>query len=107
MSAKLSFDELPLKVEKVWQELLNIKALLVERTNISEPKSIWMTMDEVMRYDPAQRKRSTWYKMTSNGEVPFRKNGRKLYFLRSEIDHWLNKNKIQSNDEIKDSSFFE
>ena len=105
MSTKLSFDELPLKVEQVWQELLNIKALLIERTDISEPESIWMTMEEVMRYDPAKRKRSTWYKMTANGEVPFRKNGKKLYFLRAEIDRWLNKKKIQSNDELKDDSF--
>ena len=98
------FDELPHKVEKIWQELLNIKSLLLERTCSTTAESKWLSLEEVIRYDPAQRKKSTWYKMTSNREVPYRKKGKQLYFLKSEIDEWLNQNKILSDKEIYDQT---
>ena len=98
------FDELPHKVEKIWQELLNIKSLLLEKTGSTIAESKWLSLEEVIRYDPAQRKKSTWYKMTSNGEVPYRKKGKQLYFLKSEIDEWLNQNKILSDKEIYDKT---
>ena len=98
------FDELPHKVEKIWQELLNIKSLLLESTGSTISESKWLSLEEVIRYDPAQRKKSTWYKMTSNGEVPYRKKGKQLYFLKSEIDEWLNQNKILSDKEIYDQT---
>ena len=44
---------------------------------------------------------STMYKKSSMNEVPHYKfNGKKLYFLRSELKNWLLQNKVSSNSEL-------
>jgi hypothetical protein len=38
--------------------------------------------------------------MTSRREIPHFKKGKKLYFKPSEIDKWITKHRIKTNDEI-------
>lgn len=45
--------------------------------------------------------RSSIYKMTSSNDIPHYKNGRRLYFKKSEIDEWIFSNRIKTNDDIK------
>lgn len=46
-----------------------------------------MTIDDVADY--AGIAKSTIYKLTSSGEMPHSKRGRRLYFDRDQIDTWL------------------
>jgi len=42
------------------------------------------------------------YKLTSTGAIPhYKPNGKKIYFQKDEIDQWLLRNKMDSNDEIE------
>lgn len=42
------------------------------------------------------------YKLTSTGAIPhYKPNGKKIYFQKDEIDQWLLRNKMYSNDEIE------
>lgn len=52
-----------------------------------------MTVAEVARYLDITE--YTVYKMTRNGKIPFKKleNGKRVYFLRDEIDEWLKQQK--------------
>lgn len=58
----------------------------------SVPKNV-MTVAEVARYLDITE--YTVYKMTRNGKIPFKKleNGKRVYFLRDEIDDWIKKQK--------------
>lgn len=52
-----------------------------------------MTVAEVARYLDITE--YTVYKMTRNGKIPFKKleNGKRVYFLRDEIDEWIKQQK--------------
>ena len=42
------------------------------------------------------------YKLTSSSEIPhYKPNGKHLYFNREELENWLLRHKIKSNDEIE------
>lgn len=41
------------------------------------------------------------YKITSRGDVPCSRRGKRLYFLKSEIDSWLLENRVGGTSAIK------
>jgi excisionase family DNA binding protein len=42
------------------------------------------------------------YKLTSNQEIPhYKRGGKKLYFNKYEIDKWVLKNRVDTNEEIE------
>jgi len=75
----------------------------------SEPRSTgkieqteqWFGLDDLIKYDPEKRTKPTWYSKISKGEVPYYKRGKKVYFLKSEIDKWLKAGKCKSNADIE------
>lgn len=51
--------------------------------------------------------KSTIYKMTSKGEIPYHKpsgTGGKLYFDKNELNSWMLRNKRESRQEIEDEA---
>lgn len=49
-------------------------------------KLIW-TIDEVCRF--TAYKKGTVYNLVSNGNIPYRKRGKRLFFIPNEILSWL------------------
>jgi len=46
--------------------------------------------------------KSWMYKLTHRGDIPhYKPDGKKIYFKTSELENWLLRNKVLSNDEIK------
>jgi len=45
--------------------------------------------------------KSAIYKKTSGRNIPHFKNGKKLFFKRSELDDWLTQNRISTHAEIE------
>ncbi|ARN77460.1 MULTISPECIES: helix-turn-helix domain-containing protein [Nonlabens] len=42
------------------------------------------------------------YKLTSTGAIPhYKPNGKKIYFHREELDQWLLRNRMDTQDEIE------
>ena len=58
-----------------------------------------MTFVEACAYIPCSK--SYLYKMTSQNLIPHSKRGKKLYFIKNELDTYLTKNKVRTIDEIK------
>jgi predicted DNA-binding transcriptional regulator AlpA len=67
----------------------------------TEPAEKWLDLNDLVQYDPEKRSKPTWYSKISRNEVPHYKRGKKLYFLKSEIDEWLKQGKCKSNAEIE------
>ena len=43
------------------------------------------------------------YKLTSKHEIPvYKPNGKVVFIRRDDLNHWINKNKVMSNDEIEE-----
>lgn len=103
MEQVLSFDQLPKAVTLLTREVSELKRLLIEKqeTNPTEQPEEWLDLNELIQYDPEKRTKPTWYGKISRNEVPHYKRGKKVYFLKSEIDVWLKQGKCKSNFEIE------
>ena len=66
----------------------------------SDPKTVF-GFSEGCKY--INRSESTVYKLTSKKQIPHFKQGRKIYFLKSELDEWLLSNRVPTvQDGIKE-----
>lgn len=76
------------EMQKNGELLDNLQKLL----SPSASKNV-MTVADVARYLDITE--YTIYKMTRNGKIPFKKleNGKRVYFLRDEIDEWIKQQK--------------
>ena len=59
-----------------------------------------INLDEASEYTDLAK--STLYKFTHTGKIPFSKpNGKKLYFLKSELNQWMMQNRKKTVSEIE------
>jgi len=60
----------------------------------------WFNVEELRRYHPDKPTKQTVYGWVSAGTIPVHKNGKKLRFLKSEIDAWLKQGRKKTMAEI-------
>jgi excisionase family DNA binding protein len=48
--------------------------------------------------------KQTVYRLTSRGEIPYFKNGRKLYFKQSLLLEWIDKGRRKTNAELQEEA---
>lgn len=84
-----TFDSLPKSVADLHDKVDRLTALVEQFLSASgnQPLPEIMTAEDVSAM--LCKSISTIYAMTSEHRIPFRKQGNKLYFLRSEINSWL------------------
>lgn len=85
----LSFDNLPLSVAELHAKIDRLTGMFeqfISSTNAESSPEI-MTVEDVSAM--LCKSISTIYAMTSEHRIPYRKQGNKLYFIRSEIQSWL------------------
>ncbi len=71
------FDDLAAKIDAIRGDLMKP----------TDPGPSWLNADEAAEF--LKLKKSTLYKKTSRGEIPFHKPGKKLMFRRSELDGFI------------------
>ena len=49
----------------------------------------WLTLKELLDYDPLKRKKSTFYRYVNKRQIPFEKMGKNLVFPKAKIDEWF------------------
>src|SRR5690554_1253724 len=82
-------------MEFIQRELNDIKKAL--ETIILPPKD-FMTLEEVADY--LSLSKSAVYKLTSKKRIPFYiPGGKKNYFKKEEIDNWIEKSRVASDEE--------
>lgn len=86
----LTLETLPKAFVQLTNEVSEIKRLLLEKSNPqpSEPDR-WFDLNELCEYLPDKPSKPTVYGWVSSREIPHHKGGKKLRFLKSEIDSWL------------------
>lgn len=83
--------------KEVIKKLKNIETMLEQQTLL---KKEVLNLVEAGTY--LNISASHMYKLTSQKQIPhFCPQGKKLYFRREELDHWLLRNRQYSEDEIE------
>jgi excisionase family DNA binding protein len=91
----LTLETLPKAFTHLTNEVSEIKRLLLEKSNQSKPTEIdrWFDLKELCIYHPDKPSKPTVYGWVNTGTIPVHKGGKKLRFLKSEIDSWLRQGK--------------
>jgi excisionase family DNA binding protein len=85
---KISFDALPTAVNHLVSEVADIKRILIE-SNKPAVTDCWFNIEELCLYLPDKPSKATVYGWVNRGLIPVHKGGKRLRFLKSEIDSWL------------------
>jgi len=102
----LLFDDLPEAISKIWFKLNAIETILNERQNEdgSERTDRWFSLEELQDYVPGNPAKATIYGWVHDREIPHKKFGKRLAFLKSEIDEWLKSKRRRTVSEIREEA---
>ncbi|WP_298262394.1 helix-turn-helix domain-containing protein [uncultured Lutibacter sp.] len=79
------------------EKLESIEKLLQEQQRLQKQV---LNFNETCKY--LELSQSHLYKLTSTAAIPhYKPNGKKIYFQRQELDQWLLRNRMDSQDEIE------
>lgn len=98
----LSFNDMPKALEflidkvVVMHEQLEAISHSICVTNCDS----WMTIDDLSMYLPDKPAVQTIYAWVSQKLIPYNKVGKRLYFLKSDIDRWLKEGRRKTAAEI-------
>jgi len=95
----VTFNELPALVGRLCSQVDRIESLLINKSGPEPDK--FMTLREVAEY--LHLSYASIYRLTSNRQIPFSKQGKKLYFLKSEVDEWLKSGRRATVAELKET----
>lgn len=76
-----------------------VNACLRRNTPAVQPAAadLWMNIEDLCRYLPDRPTKATVYGWVHAGILPVHKGGKKLRFLKSEIDVWLKQGKKKTD----------
>lgn len=105
---ELTLETLPKAFSNLTTEVSEIRQMLLSLSNEkpAEPDR-WLTLDELCQYHPDKPTKNTVYSWVHAGTIPVHKGGKRLRFLKSEIDSFLLQGRKQTRAEIEAESMTE
>ena len=103
-----TFDMIPMLMANLLEDnkILSAKIdALNKKINMSLPANKQgddnerMDVTEAQKYIPGHPAVQTIYGWTSNGQIPYHKIGKRIYFVKSELDEWLSHGQHKSDDD--------
>jgi excisionase family DNA binding protein len=86
----LTLETLPKAFTLILNDVKEIKRLLLATSNEQPTQTdCWFDLNELCNYHPDKPSKPTVYGWVNVGNIPVHKGGKKLRFLKSEIDNWL------------------
>jgi excisionase family DNA binding protein len=86
----LTLETLPKAFTDFTNEVNEKFRLLLEKSNEQPTKTDrWFDLNELCIYHPDKPSKPTVYGWVHSGLIPVHKGGKKLRFLKSEIDSWI------------------
>ena len=102
----ITFEDLPKAMSWMMDKLNKLDSKIDGLNNIPQirPADQWMNLKELCEYLPSHPAEQTVYGWTSCHQIPFHKRGKRIMFLKSEIDAWLHDGKRKSQKELADEA---
>lgn len=103
LTDKLSFNDMPEAMAYLINKVEKLEALLSNnaRSENATESDKWFDIQELCSYLPDRPARQTVYGWIGQRLIPYHKKGKKLQFLKSEIDSWLKADKRRTVEELK------
>ena len=102
----ITFEDLPKAMSWMMDKLNKLDSKIDSLNNIPQvrPADQWMNLKELCEYLPSHPAEQTVYGWTSCHQIPFHKRGKRIMFLKSEIDAWLRDGKVKSEKDLEDEA---
>lgn len=102
----ITFEDLPKAMSWMMDKLNKLDSKIDGLNNIPQvrPAGQWMNLKELCEYLPSHPAEQTVYGWTSCHQIPFHKRGKRIMFLKSEIDAWLYDGKRKSQKELAEEA---
>lgn len=82
-----TFNDLPQMVAEINRKVDILLTLLTPLESRDADK--YMSLEQLINFLPEKPAKQTVYQWVNERKIPYKKFGRKLYFLRSGIQDWL------------------
>ena len=99
--SELSFNDVPKAVAHLIGKVEKIETLLNAKQPQAEEADQWLNLGDLCRYHPDHPAKPTVYAWIGQRSIPYHKKGKKLMFLKSEIDNWLKEGRRKTAAEIQ------
>jgi excisionase family DNA binding protein len=97
----ISFNEMPEAMAHLISKVENIETLLNTQQPQEQEADRWLNLADLCEYHPDHPAKPTVYAWIGQRSIPYHKKGKKLMFLRSEIDAWLKEGRRKTAAEIQ------
>lgn len=99
---ELTFEQLPKAVSYLITKLESLEQILQAKDErFVQQAGQWFNIDELIKYLSDHPTKATIYSWVNKKKIPYYKGGKKLQFLKSEIDAWLLNGKRKSEQELQ------
>ena len=95
------FEIINTRLTNIETLLVDIQRLLQVKTEPIPEADRWLNLNEFCEYHPDKPAKATVYGWVFSSKVPHHKDGKKLRFLKSEVDLWLQTGRRKTNSEIQ------
>lgn len=98
----LSFNDMPKAVAFLVEQvtLINKQIEEISKNFGYVVPDQWMSIDDLTTYLPDKPSVRTIYGWVGQKLIPYNKVGKRLYFLKSDVDHWLKNGRRKTAAEI-------
>ncbi len=102
----ITFEDLPKAMSWMMDKLNKLDSKLDGLNSVPQAQSAdqWMNLKELCEYLPSHPAEQTVYGWTSCHQIPYHKRGKRIMFLKSEIDVWLHDGKRKSQKELAEEA---
>lgn len=98
---QITFEKLPEAMEYLISKVEKLESLLTTKQPEAQESDHWFNLNELRQYHPDHPAAPTVYAWVGQRLIPNHKHGKKLMFLKSEIDAWLKTGKRKTASEIE------
>lgn len=85
----ITFNDVPEAMTYLIEKFDRLENLIESAVSPKTDEVQWLDIDALCEYLPDKPAKQTVYGWVCKKTIPFRKKGKKLQFLKSEIDRWL------------------
>ena len=100
-SEQISFNEMPQALAFLINKVEKIETLLSAEPAAQPEGDKWFNIADLCTYHPDHPAKPTVYAWIGQRSIPYHKKGKKLMFLKSEIDTWLKEGRRKTAAEIQ------
>ena len=100
-SEQISFNELPQAMAYLIQKVERLESALSLNQSEKQESDQWFNLQQLQEYHPDHPAAPTVYAWVGQRLIPNHKHGKKLMFLKSEIDEWLKSGRRKTAAELR------